>query len=146
MCEHGPITNLIGRYCDAVARFDLDAFAEIWAADAIWYIAEGDDRHGREAIVELFREAREPFELCIQETLSSIIDSSGRARWFVRELQWRKDGRTKQLLGVYDDIYTGPREAPIFASRRFTVLYRGPTDLSGKLYPASRLARPTTGS
>ena len=140
MYEHASVTNLVGRYCDAVARFDLDAFASIWAEDAIWYIAGGDDRHGRKSIVEFFREARAPFELCIQETLSSVIDPAGSARWYVRELQWRKDGRTKLLLGVYDDTYTGPVNAPLFASRRFSVLYRGPADLSGKLYDPSKLA------
>ncbi|MBW2498060.1 MAG: nuclear transport factor 2 family protein [Deltaproteobacteria bacterium] len=130
------VTNLVGRYCDAVARFDIEAFAALWAEDAIWYIAGGDDRHGRDAIVDLFRAARAPFELCIQETLSSVVDPAGHARWYVRELQWRKDGRRVQLLGVYDDTLTGPSDAPLFASRRFSVLYRGPTDLSGRLFGA----------
>ena len=94
------VTNLVGRYCDAVARFDIEAFAALWAEDAIWHIAGGDDRHGRDAIVDLFRSARAPFELCIQETLSSIVDPRGHARWYVRELQWRRDGRRLQLLDV----------------------------------------------
>jgi hypothetical protein len=137
--EYGPVTRLVGRYCDAVARFDVEAFASIWAEDAIWYIAGGEDRHGREAIVELFREARTPFELCIQETLSSVIEPGGRARWYVRELQWRQDGRTSQLIGTYDDTLSGPANDPVFSSRRFSVLYRGPCDLSGRLYaPTSR--------
>jgi hypothetical protein len=136
---HGPVTRLVGRYCDAVARFDLEAFASLWAEDAIWHIAGGEDRHGRESIVQLFREARAPFALCIQETLSSILDPAGRARWYVRELQWRKDGQTRQLIGVYDDTLTGPTDAPLFASRRFTVLYRGRIDLAGKLYDISKL-------
>jgi hypothetical protein len=136
------VTNLVGRYCDAVARFDIEAFASLWAEDAIWYIAGGDDRHGRDAIVDLFRSARAPFELCLQETLSSVLDPAGTARWYVRELQWRSDGRQLQLLGVYDDTLTGPSDAPLFASRRFSVLYRGPTDLSGRLYDASQLGAP----
>ncbi len=137
--QYGPITNLVGRYCDAVARFDLDAFASLWAEDAVWHLAGGDDRHGREAIVELFREARAPFELCIQEILSSVVDPAGRARWYVRELQWHVGGKTSQLIGVYDDTLTGPLEDPLFASRRFRVLYRGACDLTGRLYDASRL-------
>jgi hypothetical protein len=143
--EYGPTTRLVGRYCDAVARFDLEVFASIWAEDAIWYIASGDDRHGRKAIVELFREARALFELCIQETLSSVIDPIGHARWYVRELQWRKDGTTSQLIGVYDDTLSGPPEDPLFASRRFTPLYRGPIDLSGQVFDSSKLG-PGKGS
>ena len=148
--EEGPITRLVGRYCDAVARFDVEAFGALWADDAIWHIAGGDDRHGRDAIVELFGEARAPFALCIQEILSSIVEPTGHARWYVRELQWKpiesdQDGtshKARQLIGVYDDTFTGPAEAPLFASRRFRVLYRGPTDLSGRLYPSSTLGPP----
>lgn len=139
---HAPVTNLVGRYCDAVARFDLEAFEALWAEDAIWYIAGGDDRVGRAAIVDLFRQARAPFELCIQEILSSIIDPAGRARWYVRELQWRRDGTTSQLIGVYDDVFAGPPGDPTFASRRFSLLYRGPLDASGRLYDAARLGKP----
>ena len=106
------VTNLVGRDCDAVARFDVEAFAALWAEDAIWHLAGANDRHGRDAIVELFRAARAPFELCIQETLSSVVDPAGHARWYVRELQWRSDGRRLQLLGVYDDTLTGPADAP----------------------------------
>ena len=43
---------------------------------------------------------------------------------------------------TYDDTLTGPSDAPLFASRRFSVLYRGPTDLSGRLYDASQLGAP----
>ena len=150
--EPGPLTRLVGRYCDAVARFDLEAFASLWAEDAIWFIAGAEDRHGREAIVDLFREARAPFALCIQETLSAIIEPTGHARWYVRELQWpqeghkegRHDGRTRQLIGVYDDTFTGPAGDPLFASRRFSVLYRGPVDLSGRLYDPATLGPPTS--
>lgn len=140
--EHGPVASLVGRYCDAVARFDVDAFSALWTEDAIWYIAGGDDRHGRPAITRLFRSARAPFELCIQETLSSIVDPSGRARWYVRELQWRRDGAASQLIGVYDDVLAGSPDDPRFASRRFSVLYRGPLEASGRLYEASDLGPP----
>ena len=141
--KEGPVTSLIGRYCDAVARFDLEDFAAIWDEDAIWHIAGGEDRIGRSAIVELFREARAPFELCIQETLSSIFNREGRARWYVRELQWRREGTPSQLIGIYDDVFTGPPDNPLFASRRFSILYRGPLDASGRLYDAGRLGKPS---
>ena len=136
------VRNLVGRYCDAVARFDPEAFASLWAEDAVWYIAGGRDRQGREEIASLFREARAPFRLCIQEILSSIVGPDACARWYVRELQWRADDTVSQLIGVYDDTFKGPPEAPSFASRRFTVLYRGAFDGSGRLYGPSELAAP----
>ena len=38
MYEPEAIRRLIARYCDAVLRFDRDAFAQTWAAAAVWHI------------------------------------------------------------------------------------------------------------
>ncbi len=89
---------LVGRYCDAVARFDVEAFADTWGPDAIWHFPRGEDLLGREAIAARYREARAGYALCVQEILSSIVDPAGSARWYVRELQWRKDGRTNHSV------------------------------------------------
>ena len=140
--DDSALRNLVGRYCDAVARFDPEAFASLWADDAVWHIAGGRDRHGRDEIASLFSEARAPFRLCIQEILSAVVGPGACARWYVRELQWRADDTASQLIGVYDDTFTGSLEAPTFASRRFTVLYRGGFDASGRLYDTSGLGAP----
>jgi hypothetical protein len=140
--DDSALRNLVGRYCDAVARFDPEAFASLWADDAVWHLAGARDRRGREEIASLFREARAPFRLCIQEILSAVVGPGGYARWYVRELQWRADDTASELIGVYDDTFTGPHEAPTFASRRFTVLYRGAFNAPGRLYDSSALGAP----
>ena len=138
--EVEALRALVGRYCDAVARFDVEAFAATWGPDAIWHFPRGEDLHGREAIAARYREARAGYALCVQEILSSIVDPAGSARWYVRELQWREGAQGSQLIGVYDDTFCGDAEVPLFASRRFTRLYRGPADLSGRLHGTSQLA------
>ena len=142
MYEAEPVCRLVGRYCDAVTRFDVEAFAATWDEDAVWIVPGADPLEGRAAIVAQYRDVRALYALCVQELLSSVVDPSGWARWYVRELQWReRDGEVvgSQLIGAYDDRVTGPAESPRFASRRFTMLHRGPVDLSGRLYGASRL-------
>jgi len=134
------IRALVGRYCDAVARFDVDAFGATWAQDASWYVPGGEVIQSRAVIVARYRELRAGYSLCVQELLSSLVDPEGRARWYVRELQWREGREGSQLIGVYDDTFCGDGDRPLFASRRFTLLYRGPADLSGRLHASSRLA------
>lgn len=142
MYETEAVRRLVGRYCDAVLRFDPDAFGASWAEDAVWHIPGGDDVHGRASIVSTYAEFRALYAMCVQEILGSLIEPAGRARLTVRELQWRTEGEDSQLIGVYDDTFSGPADAPLFASRRFTLLYRGPVDLSGRLYGPSRLRAP----
>jgi len=56
----------------------------------------------------------------------------------VRELQWRPDGSGSQLIGVYHDDLRAVDGSWCFARRRFELVYRGPLDVSGRLYlPAS---------
>jgi ketosteroid isomerase-like protein len=137
--EPEAVRTLVARYCDAVLRFDSEAFAATWAEDAVWHIPGADDVHGRDAIAAKYSEIRVLYPMCVQELLSALIDPAGRGRFTVRELQWRPDGDGSQLIGVYDDTFSGPPDLPLFASRRFTILYRGPVDLSGRLYGPSRL-------
>ena len=139
MVEAEAVRRLVGRYCDAVLRFDVEAFAATWAEDAVWHIPGSEDPRGRDAIAKTYAEVRGLYAMCVQEILNEVIEPAGRARLTVRELQWREDGSGQQLIGVYDDTLSGPPDDPRFASRRFTLLYRGPLDVSGRLYGPSRV-------
>lgn len=137
-CE---VRNLAGRYCDAVLRGDRDRFADCWTADAEWVVPGGAVLAGRDVIVERYLELRRPFELCVQELLSGVIEPGERsgcdavATWQIRELQRRDDGRTNCVLGVYRDVMRRDDDGTLrFAQRRFDVVYRGPLDLSGTLW------------
>jgi hypothetical protein len=133
----GP-SDLVGRYADAVLRFDADRFAALWTEDAEWVVAGGEPLRGRDVIVETFVRARSGFRLCVQEIMSGYVDppagAERSAHWQVRELQWRPDGSASQLIGVYHDDIKAVDGAWCFARRRFELVYRGSTDLSGRLY------------
>jgi hypothetical protein len=134
----GAPSDLVGRYADAVLRFDAERFAALWTVDAEWVVAGGEALRGRAAIVETFVRARSGFRLCVQETMSGYVDPPAgddvSAHWQVRELQWRPDGTGRQLIGVYHDDLRAVDGSWCFARRRFELVYRGSLDLSGRLY------------
>jgi hypothetical protein len=134
----GAPFDLVGRYADAVLRFDADRFAPLWTEDAEWVVAGGEPLRGRAAIVETFMRARSGFRLCVQEIMSGYVDPPAgaevSAHWQVRELQWRPDGTGSQLIGVYHDELRAVEGSWCFARRRFELFYRGSLDLSGRLY------------
>ena len=130
--------DLVGRYCDAVLRADVAAFGDAWAVDAEWVIPGREPVVGRAAIVELYSSLVTPIRRTVQEVLSGTVEptsaSTARARWQVRELQWRTDGTTRELLGVYRDAIALDAEGVArFTSRAFEVLYAGEATLPGRL-------------
>jgi hypothetical protein len=141
------VRQLVGRYCDAVARFDRELYASLWTDDAVW--ASGERAvEGRDAIVKVYGRARARYALCLQQILSGFVeggrpeDGPGalRGTWHVREVQWPHEGDGVELYGVYRDVCRpGPGDGDgwRFAVRRFEAFYRGPVSL-----PGSVLARP----
>jgi ketosteroid isomerase-like protein len=126
------VRNLAGRYCEAVLSGDPDAFAACWSDDAEWVAAGGRVFGGRARIVQVFEKARVPFELCVQELLSAVIEPVGegsttaRARWQIRELQWRTDGSTTFVIGTYtDDCGLDADGVWRFRRRQFDEVRRG---------------------
>lgn len=143
---HLAISNLVGRYCDAVLRCDIDTFTDCWTDDATWAIPGKGVVEGRAAIVEAFFEIRPTYRLCVQEILNSRIepddDAHARCTFQVRELQWRSDGDGSELIGVYHDTVVIDGDRAWFTHRDFELLYNGPVTLTGRLRPA----RPTDPS
>ena len=137
--QPGELADLVGRYADAVLRFDAERFASLWTEDAEWAVAGADPLRGRPTIVDTFVRVRSAYRLCVQEILSGYVDppagaAEHQAHWQVRELQWLADGSGKQLIGVYHDQVRPVDDAWCFTRRRFEVLYRGSLDVSGRLY------------
>lgn len=130
------VRDLVGRYCDAVLHADADTFAGCWAADAEWVMPGREPVRGRDDIVAWFTQGRAGFRLCVQELLNGVI-GEGTATWQVRELQWPTDGPARCLIGVYHDVVVADDAGVArFRQRRFELRYRGPTDLSGRVYDA----------
>ena len=116
-----PVTNLVGRYCDAVLRCDRDTFTGCWTEDATWAIPGKGVVRGRDAIIDAFFEIRPTYRRCVQEILNSRIEPDGADRatctFQVRELQWREDGSGSELIGVYHDtVIVDEIFLPIFAN------------------------------
>ena len=131
------IEDLVGRYCDAVLRFDPEVFASTWCEAAVWSIPGKGDVVGRDAIVETYSSIRATYRRCVQEVLNGVVTPAGpdraAARWQVRELQWRPDGTASELIGVYHDDVVRSEEGWQFAHRDFELVYNGPLDLPGRL-------------
>lgn len=132
------VHNLVGRYCDAVLRIDHAEFADVWAIDARWLIPGDGVVEGRAAIVDVFARIRPTFRQCIQEILSGTVANAdgdhADARWQIRELQWRDDGSTSELIGTYHDVMARDLDGVLrFTQRDFELIYSGPTDGTGRL-------------
>jgi len=142
--ERLAINDLVARYVEAVALFDLALFRSVWAADSVWVVDGRGSFHGPEEITALYNRLRSRQEFAIQRVVSgrAQIAPDGRTaegRWIIHSLT-RTDGAGAELVGVYDDRYVRELGGWRFRERAFTPLYRGPLDLSGSVF-----APPTLG-
>lgn len=125
------IQDLVARYCDALVRDDAGAWESTWAGDATWDLA-GLVVEGREAIVNLWRQATAPFSCIVQVSLNPMIRvhddaSTAHGRWTIVEYLNMSDGTTSmQNIGIYDDDYSLVEGEWLFAKRRFQPLLSGP--------------------
>ena len=136
--SHAAVHDLVGRYCEAVLRCDMDLFAECWTPDATWAIPGKGLIEGRAAVVEAFADIRPLYRLCVQEILNGHVELDGAdsasATFQVRELQWRADGAGSELIGVYHDRVTADAAGRgWFTHRDFELLYDGSVELPGRL-------------
>lgn len=134
------VRNLTARYCDAVARFDMELFASLWADDADWVVGSGAPTSGRDRIARVFGRLRGDYGLCTQELMSGYVTpdaatTSASARWQIREYQWKADAPVNCVMGIYSDQLAVREGRCLFVRRRFDVLYRGPVDLTGAITP-----------
>ncbi len=129
------IRNLVARYADAVTRSDHDEWAGTWAPDGEWHVL-GQVARGREGVVERLEELLSMLDFVVQLPASGVVRVEGdraTGRWTITEHGKFAGGDGFLTLGSYDDAYTRIDGRWHFASRRFTLLYLGPPDLSGPL-------------
>lgn len=131
------IADLVHRYCDAVCRYDVAAFADTWASDGVWDIGRGPTE-GRDAVVEAFTTAMGLFDSVIQVLNNGSADvdgETGTGRWYMTEYSRTKTGRNLLYLGAYDDTYVCQDGVWRFSSRHLSWYYQGAPDLTGTFGP-----------
>jgi hypothetical protein len=139
------INDLVARYVEAVALFDLDLFRSVWAADSVWVVDGRGSFHGPDDITALYARLRRRQEFAVQRVVSgraTVADDARAAsgRWVIHSLT-RTDGVGAELVGIYDDRYVREPHGWRFRERAFSPLYRGAVVLGGTVF-----APPTLGA
>ena len=135
--DRTEIDDLVARYVEAVACFDVELYRSLWADDAEWVVDGRGTFRGPDAITELFADLRRPQELAVQRITggrSDVDGDRGSGRWIIHSLT-RTDGTGTELIGIYDDEYVRVEAGWRFRQRAFRPLYRGPRDLPGRVFP-----------
>ena len=121
--DDGPaITELLSRYCDAVAAHDEAGFRSCWTADARW-TGPGLDVAGRDEIVRVWAKMRARYVTAVQTIEAGSVDLHGTTAtgaWHIREQMVAVDGSTRETVGTYADEYEYGDEGWRFARRAFT--------------------------
>ena len=129
------IRQLHARFADAVWRQDGSDFAACWATKGEWKIA-GLHFEGRDAIEAA---SGRLLGLCTRIHLVTglpILEADGDdvlGRLGMTEYAWMPDGAQFITFGQYHDRYTNEDGRWRFASRFWSLKYRGPIDLSAPL-------------
>lgn len=135
MSDLDEIRALVHSYADAVCRRDTEQWASNWTDDAVWDIGGGPSE-GRDAVVRDWAAAMDNMRAVVHTVLNgtAVLDDdsgTGTGRWYFQE-HVVPDGSTPGvLMAYYDDVYRRTADGWRFVSRLMTLLYIGPTDLSG---------------
>jgi hypothetical protein len=128
------IRQLHARYIDAVWRKDYTAFADCFAQDCEWRIAETVVK-GREAAVTFIGRMFDDFKSIFIQLSTPILkvgdaEASGRTYFTARNIF--KDGKPFAPMGMYYERFVCEGDAWRFKWRLFQTHYSGPPDLSGR--------------
>ncbi len=114
------LRQLVSRYCDAVVRKDGEAFAALWAADALWGLKQPVT--GRDAIRETFDRMIGTYKWFVQTAPNAVFEvdeASGTASGRVTVVEQFDKKRTGPgtFVGVYHDRYVRTGGQWLFTER-----------------------------
>lgn len=127
------LRNLMGRYVDAVNRYDADAWIATWAEDGVWNLL-GSPVQGRANILALWQQMMASFEFALMLPSSCLFDVHGdtaSGHWYLHEYTRDLQGTATAVLSRYLDTYIKQDGHWRFQSRLYQFIYNGPADLSG---------------
>lgn len=131
-----PIRTLVHTYADAVCHRDADQWASTWTEDAVWDLGRMQ-MSGRDTMKETWAKIMQGYPAVIHVVLngSATLDEgtgTGTGRWYTNEYLRMPDGETRTMWGYYDDTYRLVDGQWLFATRKLTSMYNGPTDMSAE--------------
>ena len=120
------LRQLLNTFCDAVNRFDAEAFGPLWTNDANWDDGRGKPVSGRANITTAFSKAAKQLTWTVHVEPLAVFEidevaGEGSGRITVQERLQRKDGGTVAVLGTYHDRYIRGRAGWQFAERRLEI-------------------------
>jgi ketosteroid isomerase-like protein len=123
--DRAAIQELNAAYGDAISCRDKEAYANVWAENAIWYLPWGDPIHGRETIASTWYSLIEP--VLTEFYISSVgaLDVKGDSatgRVWTMERVLNKDGVLVTVCGRYDDVYIRDEGSWRYLTRKFLAL------------------------
>lgn len=136
------IRQLTAAYSDAVTRRSRSEFVAVWAPDGRWIVPGLEDTVGGDAAADQLLRLTESMELMVQLIQGGQVWVDGdtaRGRWYIVEIGRTSEGQGVHYIGVYQDRLVRTDEGWRFSERRFEFLYRGFTEMPGKVYPAPSL-------
>jgi uncharacterized protein (TIGR02246 family) len=145
MTDEAAVRRVIEGYADAVTHRDVDAYAAMYAPDAVWVVGPPIDRHveGRDAIVaELSTEiARlDFFVFTVGNIVISVDGDVATSRSTVHELgRAREDAPpglpAMEVRATYDDELRRDGDRWVFAQRKYSIFYLDTNVPTGQAFP-----------
>jgi len=138
------IQRLVTEYADAVCRRDEVAWSATWSRECHWELSGGRSSDGREATVQLWRDAIARYPWVAQVVTGCLVDIDSEVEahgtCYILELNHLLDGSGALHLGHYTDRYLKTDGMWQFSERRLHLIYRGPLD-PGAVLPLPLIPR-----
>jgi len=118
------IRELIETYADAVFQRDEAAWGATWAEKSSWSLG-GLEVEGRANIVGLWRQAMAGFPFAAFVATPGAISVSGdrgTARVYATEVLGLPDGKTRRIIGQYNDALVKENGKWLFQRRDYKIL------------------------
>ncbi len=129
------IQALAQAYADGVMQRDADIWGDTWAENGEWHLSpDMAPVSGRENLKNFWTGVMAGYPAVlhwVQPGLVNVQGDTASARFYVQENIKDAEGNSFRVAGVYNDELIRENGAWKFAVRRFSVLYRGPVDMTG---------------
>lgn len=133
--EYTAIRMLAERYVDAVNRMDGEAWGQTFAPDGEWHLS-GTAHKGRDKVVEAWSAIMTRIPNVYMHVYSGVVDEvqgdTAKGRWYMGEYLNLGNGTQSMNQICYMDTYVRIAGEWLIKTRRFSTLYTGKPDFSGK--------------